>query len=403
MANIKGLNDSKTRAVLIATVAVLVVGVGAAIYSIHRGSDAITPTSQDVNAHAPASSGAPNTDTQSAEAYNKLLTQGNAQAAQDATANGTSAVPALHGATGATGNPSYPNLPVSIAPAPSTGTEQTTQNNGQPSAESLAQQRYATALADRQKEIANQKALMEKQIDLLQKSWGVAGHQSLEVIVENKDGAAGVAKASSTGGAADSAHADTPALVRAGDTAVAILDMPIDTDNPLPMYKAHIVQSGPLQDAVVLGTIQNNASTAKSYATGVNLTFTSAAVSGQPTLVINAVAINAEDAGALKGQVNNHLIERYAAAFGGSFLQAAGQGLLQGGRQQNLVTSTNGYAVQTDAFTNKQLVELGLGGVGQTAATSVQSLMNRPPTIKIPAGTTIALLFTADVRAVPTK
>lgn len=283
----------------------------------------------------------------------------------------------------------------SVTPPPQSKPAET--NNEQ------AQRNAQAAQAEREKAIKERRSAMGAQLALLQKAWSIDGHAQMVAPVD---------KAESSTGAATGPAVNTPAagksdgvasgfLVKAGESVVAQLDSPIDTDNPLPMYRATIIEDGPLHGAVLLGTIQAN--TTANYGSGVPFTFTQISIPGLPLQPISAFAINAADAGALKGEVNRHVWARYSAAFGGAFLQGVGQGLIQGGRSQQVITSTNGYAVQSDAFTNKQLLFLGAANVGQVAAGSLQRDINRPPTITIPGQTTIGVFFTADLPATSTS
>lgn len=377
--------EGRTRTVMVAAIAVLVLGVLIGVWSFHRSADVtMAPPSKVASAQAPSNQGQ-SIATPASKVYDNLLSESNSKTADEAMKTGKSAMPVIRDQSQATG-PMGVVTPVTAKPAST------------PAPQSNPQQdpRYQQALADREKAIKERRAAMAAQLNLLQKAWSVEGHVSMATHQASAD--ASVAPAvPSVAPSSMAAKPSLPPLVHMGDTLVAVLDTPINTDSPLPMYKAHIVQAGPLQGATVLGTLQTN--TSQQYGSGVSLTFTKASIPGQGDRDIQAIAVDANTGGALDGKVNNHTFQRYGAAFGGAFLNGVGQGLMQGGRQQQVITSTNGYAVQSNAFTNKQLLELGAASVGQTAATTMQRDISRPPTITVPAGTTIALMFTADVPA----
>lgn len=392
--------EGKARTVLIAALGMLVVGLGLGIWSWRRAADESQtppPPSSTVAARAPVSE--TGTKRQSSQVYDDLLREGNAKAAADASKTGGSAMPVIR--------PDVERPPVQIpttaTPPPPTAKPVETQS-------SADDQAYRNALAERDRAIKERATAMAAQVQLLRKAWTVTGHTQMvapEAPVEGSDVAAQAGANAGTGsGSASPRSGDRESITgavseatiaRAGDTAVAVLDSPINTDNPLPMYRATVVQDGPLHGAVLLGQIQSNGS--NRWSSGVPLTFTQISLPGMGMQPVSAFAINASDAGALKGEVNHHVWSRYAAAFGGAFLQGVGQGLLAGGRQQQVITSQTGYAVQSDAYTNKQLVLLGAANVGQMAATALQADVSRPPTISIPGGTTIAVFFTTDFPA----
>ncbi len=383
--------DAKARTIIIFAGVAVIFAVVIGIWSFNRSGDSSTapPPSHAVTAKAPQSSG--DLDTTSTRAYDDLLQKSNAKAAEAAAKTGGSAMPVIRGNVEQDPRIDPPAAKTVPPPAPAVVTAGPVPANNQ-----AAQ----AAAAEREKQIQARKAAMASQLALLQKAWTIQGHQTVTVRTEPADAvaagtiAASAPTAASTGATGRQAG---PALVHAGDTAVARLDTPIDTDNPLPQYKVTVIGDGPLDGAVLLGTIQN--ASANTYGSGVPLTFTQIILPGHAAQSVNAFAVNADDAGALKGQINRHVWSRYAAAFGGAFLQGVGTGLLQGGRQQQVITSTNGYAVQSDAFSNKQLMLLGAANVGQLAATQMQKDINRPPTITIPGNTTIAIFFTADLTA----
>lgn len=380
---------------MLATGGVLVVGILLGVWSWNRKNDAsqaVAPPSATVAARVPTGRDAADG---SSPVYDDLLREHNAKAAAAAaqtgdSSNPQSAMPTIRPQVEASPfgvNLNKPGAPTTPSPK--------TAPTPPPAAAPTADPNYTKAMTEREQAIKQRATDMQAQADLLRKAWAVAGHTQM-VAPEEAAAASGTTPAPAHPGNAAPPAASMPAaaLAHAGDTVVAVLDSPIDTDNPLPMYRATIVQDGPLHGATLLGTVQVN--TANRWNTGVPLTFNQISLPGQPMQAVSAFAINANDAGSLKGQVDKHLWARYGAAFGGAFLQGVGQGLLAGGREQQVITSPTGYAVQSNAYTNKQLLELGAANVGQVAATSMQAEINRPNTIRIPGGTTIAVFFSAD-------
>lgn len=171
------------------------------------------------------------------------------------------------------------------------------------------------------------------------------------------------------------------------------LDTAINTDEPGPVV-ATIRQPGPFQGAKLIGQISAGAE-----AKAVGVQFSSMTVPGEAsarTVEAWAVDPSKDYRAALATDVNNHYVSRGLSVFIGSFLSGYADGLLRGGQQENVITTGETVVVQKDAYTDRQLVEIGVGNVGRTASQQLSQGANRKRTIKVAAGIDIGILFLKD-------
>ncbi|KAG0163816.1 hypothetical protein DFQ30_010924 [Apophysomyces sp. BC1015] len=241
---------------------------------------------------------------------------------------------------------------------------------------------------------------MAKQVELLITAWQPKDHQSFAVCVQATastaaaPGNAAGQQLASTGASAVTTAA-TPGgrtVVRAGDPpAFAILNTAVNTDEPGPVTAT--IVSGALNGTRLMGKVEVGQNAQKA-----GLHFTVASIPGQQNSVaVDAWAIDPKTArSALASDVDNHYLLRYGTFFASSFLGGFGDALLKGGQGQHLIASPSGTVVQTDSYSNKQLVLAGVGNVGKQAGTNMANIINRPATITIDAEIGIGILFMAD-------
>lgn len=322
---------------------------------------------------------------QATPAYDNLLAKQNASDAASARANGDSSLPVMR-----PGVEQKPEPSTMVASAPVTQVPQQ-----QPSQDAAAYQQYQAELQNRQQAIASRVAAMKGQVNLLISSWQPKDHATMPIRDVAKDATSGgaVAAGNSSSQQATIASAQTGrTAARAGDVSYAVLDTAVNTDEPGPIT-ATIVQ-GELKGTKILGKAEVGQNAQKA-----GLHFTMASIPGQASsITIDAWAIDPQTARtAMASDVDNHYFLRYGALFASSFLSGFGDALLKGGQSQQLVASPSGTVVQTDAYSTKQLVQIGIANVGKAAGTNMAGVVNRPATITINAGIGMGILFMNDV------
>lgn len=328
--------------------------------------------------------------------YDKLLQQGNEQAAAEALQHGGSAIPVPR--TGTVGTD------VTIGP------QQISQSSSpQPPAETGAYSQQPTQEERQAFEQAVQArmAMAGKQMEKLQAYWATQSHSSVRVAPAPSEaqqtgstgaqsiqaGAAGVAGASG-------APVTTMPDIRMGEMKYAVLKYGINTDDPAApnMVQATIHEPGQFNGATVIGQVE----VGDQYAKAVGIHFTRMSVPGEPrTREIDAWAVNPKtDRPSVASDVNNHYVSRAASLFIGSFLSGYADGLLKGGQNESVVSNGTTTVVQRDAFSDRQLIEIGVGNVGKTASQQFSQGANRKPTIQVDAGIDLGIWFTQDVPSI---
>lgn len=384
-ANIRAaLGDPKTRTIYIGgLVIVIVIGLFAywsisAKKSAPRGGPASEVSRLPDLKNAPPTDGAPKTAT---PVYDKLVEKENAHAAEQAKAQGGSAVPALR------------NTPEQkqAAAQPQSAVQPTPQYQDTRQEEERNRQAAITARTN----------AMKSQVNLLITAWAPKDHINLPAA--QKDAQRSGAQGQGGGGTAQAAAVPAVAppcqpVRKAGDTCYAELDTAVNTDEPSPIT-ATIRQCGELDDSKLVGKVEVPQSGQSQVAQKAVLRFTDINVPGQPTSIpTNAVAIDeATRRTALASDVDNHYFLRYGALFASGFLAGFGEALLKGGQDEQIVTTQTGAVVQRKAYDTKQLVMAGIGNVGKQTGSNMSSVFNRPATIKIDAKIGIGILFMNDL------
>jgi len=325
-------------------------------------------------------------------AYDKLVAKQNADAAQAAKQDGTSAVPVIRAST---------ESAKADEPAPAPQANAQPQTAAAQPAQNPSQQAYDQNAAKQQEEaqryLEKRTASMKKQIDLLVSAWQPKDHASAQV----REQAVANVQATSAVAAVSGGKTDVPTtagtspvepLQRAGKVDFAVLVTAVNTDEPGPVT-ATVVQ-GKLAGATLLGSIEVGQNAQKA-----GLHFKLASIPGQSSSTpIDAWAMDADTARtALASDVDNHYFLRYGTFFASSFLGGYSDALLKGGQDQQIIASNSGTVVQTSAFTPRQLAIAGLANVGKQAATNLSGVINRPATITINSGIGIGILYMADI------
>jgi polyhydroxyalkanoate synthesis regulator phasin len=199
-------------------------------------------------------------------------------------------------------------------------------------------------------------------------------------------GAAGEGTAGTPGGEA----AGRPPLIKAGTILFAVLDTAVNSDYPDTPVMATVVQ-GKYKGAKLLGKLN--------LATGqdkVSLNFTLLDMDEWPTTVaVNAYAIDPDTARTvLASSVDHHYLLRYGSMIATSFVSGYSNAITQAGTS---TTSIFGTSSTHGNLSPGNKLAVGLGQVGTTMGTAMQSYFNTPATIKINSGVAVGILFSTDV------
>lgn len=209
---------------------------------------------------------------------------------------------------------------------------------------------------------------------------------------------ASTGRAPSTSGIPGAGIAGTGRIsVQPGDILYATLDQGFNSDDPkgLPIFATvrdpgRDGIAGPLDGARLMGQVSYSQSNAV-------ITFHTLVARGR-TAPIQAMAISESDARAgIAKDVDNHTVERYAALFGASLLQGAGevgQLLVDQSRIFDYYPDLGAYRSRG---TDINWTAAGMGvlrPVGDELTSATKSGFNQPPTITSPSGMGIGVIFT---------
>ncbi len=242
---------------------------------------------------------------------------------------------------------------------------------------------------------------MGNQAKALLQDWSVPTQQYVagQASSATANAALGEGVSSSQGGSAtQSAPAPTtPPIIKAGTIAYAVLDTAVNTDEPGPVLAT--IEEGHYQGTKLIGTLQPVSS---QFAQKVVLSFTTMSSPKWPSsLQVNAVAVDPNTSRtALATSVDNHYIERWGSLLASSFLEGYGSAIASSGSVQYYYPSTgggvSGFSVVNSKNTGEEIA-MAFGQVGQTMGEQLGNYFNRPPTIKVAAGSAIGILFMSDV------
>lgn len=405
----KELSNPRTRLVLAAS-AVIIVVVLVAAWAIMAKRNKSTAEALPSEVSAPPTmdatsgmqAGQPNVAT--AE-YDALLAAGNKAEAAAAREQGASAIPTPRAGTA---NSAFDNEPGPIAQAsaaanPGPGVATT---NGQADASQAEQQRRQAW----EQQVQARMQAMRGQMQKIDKYWAIQPHQRFQVQADTSASSAGAQQAQSQAPTQSSSYdavtqsndavrsAQRETDIAMGDVMYGTLDFGINTDDPASanFVQATIRQPGPFQGAKVLGSLQEG----DQYAKTVGIHFTQMKVPGEAGMrSIDAWAVSPNTQRAsVASSVNNHYMSRGFSVLVGSFLEGYSQALLAGGRQQNIITTPNGsVVVQQDAYSTKQLAQVGVGNVGKNMGQMFAQAATRQRTVTVDAGADLGVWFLKDV------
>lgn len=205
--------------------------------------------------------------------------------------------------------------------------------------------------------------------------------------------------------------ADKPKIYyKAGDILFGVVLTSINSDEPGPVL-ARVI-SGPLSNSKIIGAINPKSIPSKGTDARVSkslvLEFSLMNIPGSKrSTPVKAVAIDPQTARtSMATSVNNHYLLRYGSFFAAEFLSGLGQAIQMQG-QTKVVT---GGGVTNSAVNDSGIATIGRDGklsnsdevkiaVGKTAKAFTENLrfLDKPPTIKVAAGTPVGLLLQEDL------
>lgn len=245
-----------------------------------------------------------------------------------------------------------------------------------------AQQQLMTQ-QQRQDAVQQMQGQMMMQATKMMAGWSNAATQTVQRAVETP-----VVTAAGAGAAGNGAATMTGPTIKAGTIMFGVLDTAINSDEANTPVMATIV-SGELKGAKLVGQFTR-------VDKKVMLTFNVVNVpSFSKSFTANVVAIDPNTARtAMAGYVDNHYLLRFGSLFASAFLSGISQGI----QQSNSTTSCLGpFCSRTYGnLRPSDYVWMGLGRTGEQYATNMSSDYNRPPTVTVPGGVGLGLLFMAD-------
>jgi intracellular multiplication protein IcmE len=281
------------------------------------------------------------------------------------------------------------NRPVATASAASGGPDETSQFAAE---EAAADAEAMKAHQQRVQELVSQ---MSSQAQALVAAWvppkmeykGGSGGTDKKAT----SGVDGLTQAQNNSKNGKDAAPDKPPLLKAGTILFAVLTTAVDSDYPDTPVMATIV-SGPFKGATLLGKLALAQGQDK-----VSLNFTLMNRDDWiKTKSVTAFAIDQDTARTvMASSVNNHYMLRYGTLFASSFVTGYANGISQSG-------STTSSGIFGTSSTHPQLspgekLAVGLGQVGTTFGTALQSYVTTPATVKVNSGVGLGILFMADV------
>lgn len=262
-------------------------------------------------------------------------------------------------------------------------------DNGQVAAQLRAlqaQQQAEMTAQQQQDQMQEMQAQMSMQAQKMLAGWSNSTQQQFQQGAQDTATNGGV----SANGGQNGADVNTGPVIKAGTVLFATLDTGINSDENSPIMAT--ILTGDLKGSKLVGNFDRENDK-------VVLKFNVLSVpSFNKSVAVNIVAIDQNTANtAVTGNVNNHYLLRYGTLFASSFLSGLSQGIVATSSQTNCLL---GVVCQTQPKTNLstgEYVAMGLGSVGQQYSNEMGQNFNLPPTVKVPSGTGIGLLFMQDL------
>lgn len=393
------LSDMKTRTIILGTLGILFVAVIIGVIGFNRKESDVQ--SQASLQQAPQNIQSIPGLTPTSPEYTKLQQQLNTKRQQQAVQTSQSFVPTVVNkadTSGTSGGASILGFNNDTSAAPDADTANLKAQMTAIQQQMADQQQQLQALNNQQLQQATQtlQQNMTNEAQSLTASWAGATTVPQQSYVEGT-AAADVAKQEQEAAAAASVTPPSPPIIKAGTILFASLNTSVDSDQPGPVLAT--IVTGDFYNTRLLGSIQQTQDVSGlNRPESVQLNFTTMSLPDKATTItINAVAIDPDTARtALASDVDHHYMLRYGTMFASAFLQGYGTAITQSGS-----TTTNfvsgGQTTQLQNLKPWEEVAAGFGQVGQQWGNQLNQIFNRPNTITVNAGTSMGILFLADV------
>jgi hypothetical protein len=174
-----------------------------------------------------------------------------------------------------------------------------------------------------------------------------------------------------------------PTTLKPGDLLLAMTDLALNSDQPSPVVAT--VTYGPFKGAKFLGKFERGPH-------GANLTFNRLVPLGQNPKTVEALAVDPQTGlTAVASSVDTHFLSRWGGLLASGFLEGFGAALSNRGSR----VYANGDILIEDRpeKTVKDASLEALGQVGRYAGEQFRADFNRPPTIRVNAGQPLAILI----------
>lgn len=231
----------------------------------------------------------------------------------------------------------------------------------------------------------------ERQIGMLLDTWQPGAASSYSFTRVNQQVQQPVqSQQAATASAKDDQTAGPTKTVKTGDRTYAVLSIGANSDEPGPVM-AEIVH-GDLATSKLVGEF-------KLVNKKLMLTFKQISLPwSDKSVTINAVAVDPDTGGqAMAVEVDNHYFERVALPFIAKFVQGYGEAVARAGT--TVTTSALGSVTAVNSqLDGKQQLAAAVGTGASAFGNVIETGANRKPTVIIPAGTPVGVLFTQDAK-----
>jgi len=390
------LKDPKTRLVLISTALVLLLGLAISSYLLFFSSSEAPTQTSTVTRMQTEGGTATGVTTQ----YASVIKTDNKQQAELAKNTGGSAVPkVVPDAKDVNFDDVKKRAEAKVKsqqpPAPPV---ETNGGNG-------GQARYSQEqMAKYQAAVKAKEDRMKNSLQQFAAGWGYLPNggsaiSQVQVSTVSAVQSGGAAQSSSASGIQTNSAQDQCLLLRSGDTCYGEITTGLNSDDSM-WASARIIQCKTETGVNLAGSVlSGNGKVNSEWASGVEFKFNVLASKAYPkSMSVSAVSLDENtNRPAVESDKDTHLASKILAASVLGMSSGVNDALENGGREQQVINTDGSQSVQTDAYTNKQILIMGATRSVEIATKPLESVVSRPTTHNIENGRTIGIYFMNDV------